>query len=282
VSVTDAAEQSASGQSSTPAISGNGRFVAFASTAPIDALARAPSDRPVRSIYLRDLANGDTRRISVARRGGVPNGASYYPGISGDGRRIVFVSTATDLDGDHPGRRREQVYLHDADTGRLRVLTIGLSGRAADGDSRHPALSDDGRFVVFSSEASDFRCRDRCGPLADRNLVSDVYRLAVASGVADRVSGGATARQAWWRASSGAATDATGQVVVFSSRQPIDEADLEDDDDLFVEVLPAGVATGEPDARGPPPCPPRPAWRRDPAEVGQPLATERRRPPSMP
>ena len=285
VSITDAGGQSASGQSATPAISGNGRFVAFASTAPIDALARARPDVPVRSIYRRDLATGETRRISVARGGGVPNASTYYPAIDGDGRRIVFVSPATNLDGDRRGRRQEHLYLHDTDTGRLRILTHSVSGGSADGDSRHPALSDDGRFVVFSSEASDLRCADRCGPLADRNLVSDVYRLDIATGVVDRVSGGGTAREAWWRSSGGPATDGTGQVVVFSSRQPIDEADLEDDDDLFVEILPAGAEAGGPDGRGPVPCTAGPA--RPPAQsgFGQPpvhLATERRRAPSMP
>jgi Tol biopolymer transport system component len=285
ISVTDAGDQSAVGQSATPAISGNGRFVTFASTAAIDGPARARPDSPVRSVFVRDLGTGETRRISVARGGGVPNDASYYPAINGDGRRIVFVSAATDLDGDGLKRHQEHLYLHDADTGRLRLLTLGTSGGTAHGDSRHPALNGDGRFVVFSSEAANFRCPDRCGPLADHNLVSDVYRLDVVTGIADRISGGATAREAWWRPSSGAATDGTGHVVVFSSRQPIDEADLEDDDDLFVEVLPAGAGAGRTDARGPAPCTAQPAWPPGPTDTGQPVpppATERRRDPSMP
>ncbi len=258
ISVADSGQQPASGQSTTPAISGTGRFVAFASTAPLDATARLRPDAPVRSVYLRDLARGQTRRVSMTRDGGVPNGASYYPAISGDGRRIAFVSIATDLDGE-ARRGQEHIYLHDTDTRRLRLLTLGASGKPADGDSRHPALSGDGRFVVFSTTASNLNCVDRCGPLADLNLVSDVYRLDVTTGLADRVSGGAMARGAWWRASRGAATDRTGRVVAFSSRQPVDEADLEDDDDLFVEALP--------DAAGGRPCP---------------AATERLRPPSTP
>jgi Tol biopolymer transport system component len=240
VSLTDAGVQSAAGQSSTPAISATGRFVAFASTAPIDGPARAQPDDPVRSVYLRDLATGQPRRISGARGGAVPNGSSYDPAISGDGRRIVFVSTATDLDGAPRRRGQAQLYLHDTGTNRLRLLSRGASGDHADGHSRHPALSGDGRFVVFASEASDLRCPGGCGPAADLNLVSDVYRLDVTSGLADRVSGGGLAREAWWRASGGPAVDGTGRVVAFSSRQPIDENDLEDDDDLYVEVLPIG------------------------------------------
>ncbi|MEO5820454.1 MAG: hypothetical protein ABIT71_08095 [Vicinamibacteraceae bacterium] len=250
VSVTDSGQQSVSGQSSTPAISGTGRFVVFTSTAPIAPPSRTHAHDPVRSVFLRDLPAGLTRRISSTRGGGVPNGASYYPTISGDGRRIVFVSIATDLDGARHARQHEQLYLHDADTGRIRLLSRGTAGAGADGASHHPALSGDGRFVVFSSEASDLPCQDRCGPLADLNLVDDVYRLNLATGVADRVSGGRGAREPWWRGSGGSATDGTGRVVAFSSRQPIDEADLEDDDDLFVDVLPGGT----PGALGPPPC----------------------------
>jgi Tol biopolymer transport system component len=271
ISVMDNGQQSASGQSTMPALSGTGLVVAFASTAPIDVKARARPDAPVRSVYRRDLVRGETRRISVALDGGVPNGASYYPAISGDGRRIAFVSTATDLDGEQRRRHQEHVYLHEADTGRLRLLTRGLSGGAADGNSRHPALSGDGRFVVFSTTASDLRCLDRCGPLADLNLIADVYRLDVATGAADRVSGGAMAREAWWRASSGAATDRSGRVVAFSSRQPIDEADLEDDDDLYVQVLPvpedrrAGPGDAAPCPRGADGTPPwQPGWRPGP------------------
>ena len=69
----------------------------------------------------------------------------------------------------------------------------------------------------------------------------DVYRLDTVTGVADRVSGGPLAREPWWNASSGVASDATGRVVAFSSREPIDDADLAHDDDLFVEVLPASA-----------------------------------------
>ena len=63
---------------------------------------------------MRDLADGVTRRISASRDRDGPNGDSYYPAISGDGRRVAFVSTATNLDDDARARKRqENVYLHD-------------------------------------------------------------------------------------------------------------------------------------------------------------------------
>ncbi len=102
-------------------------------------------------------------------------------------------------------------------------------------------MSADGRYVLFSSDASNLHCTDRCGAATDLNLVMDVYRLDTVTGIADRISGGPLAREPWWNASSGVASDATGRVVAFSSREPIDDADLAHDDDLFVEVLPASA-----------------------------------------
>lgn len=259
ISVATTGEQLDWGQSSTPAISGSGRFVAFSSTAQLEAPARGRTDVRLRNVYLRDLTRRETRRISATQSGGLPNGGSYYPAISADGRRVAFVSIATDLEGNPRGRPIEHVYLYDADDGRLRLLSRGAAGGAADGASRHPVVSGDGRFVVFDSEASNLWCPScRAGrpePHADLNLVSDVYRIDTVTGAVDRVSGGESADEPWWRASAGAATDATGRVVAFSSRQPMDDADLEDDADLFVEVLPApgGPAAGQ---GGPTPCGP--------------------------
>jgi Tol biopolymer transport system component len=260
ISLTASGDQSPAGQSSTPVISGSGRFVAFSSTAQLDAAAHAGNDVRLRNVYLRDLSRRDTRRISATHSGALPDGASYYPTISTDGRRVAFVSIATNLEGNPRGRRREHVYLYDADDGRLRLLSRGAAGGAADGDSRHPALSGDGRYVVFGSDASNLWCPFPCRPgrpqtHADLNLVSDVYRIDTVTGAVDRVSRGDSADESWWRSSAGAAIDGSGRIVAFSSRQPMDDADLEDDDDLFVEVLPA-PSIGLADASAARPCRP--------------------------
>ena len=242
ISVTSAGEHLARGQSATPAISGSGRVVAFSSTAPLDA---PPGQREPRTyrrdVFLRDLVDGATRRVSTSRDRDGPNGDSYFPAISGDGSRVAFVSTATNLDDDARAKRQENVYVFDGRTPGLKLLSRSASGGSADGASRHPAISADGRYVLFSSDASNLPCGDRCGPSGDLNLVPDVYRLDTATGAVDRVSGGPFAREPWWNASSGVASDGTGHVVAFSTREPIDDADLDHDDDLFVEVLPGRV-----------------------------------------
>src|SRR4029453_12152139 len=141
------------------------------------------------------------------------------------------------------------VYLYDAHAPRLRLLSRSASGGVADGNSRHPAISGDGRYVIFSSDASNLGSAERCGRPADVNLVPDVYRADTATGLVDRISGGASARGTWWAGSSGPATDRTGRIVAYSSRQPVDEADLDHDDDLYVEALPASDQAGR--RRGP-------------------------------
>jgi Tol biopolymer transport system component len=244
VSLDAGGRQPAAGESSTPAISGSGRVVAFASTAPLGPDQSAATRTLQREVFARDLATGDVRRMSATRGGGVPNAASYYPAIDGDGRRVAFVSRATDLDDDVRATRLEHVYLYDAAAPRLRLLSRSASGGAADGNSRHPAISGDGRYVIFSSDASNLACAGRCGRPADVNLVWDVYRADTASGLVDRISGGASARETWWGGSFGPATDRTGRVVAYSSRQPVNEADLDHDDDLYVETLPAADQAG--------------------------------------
>jgi hypothetical protein len=105
------------------------------------------------------------------------------------------------------------------------------SGQAGNGVSRHPALSGDGRFVVFQSEASDLTCV-RCGS-ADRdiNLVADIFRHDRQTGKTELIS---RDRTPWMEPSIGPAVDRTGRIVAFASRHPRDRADDRHDYDLFV------------------------------------------------
>jgi hypothetical protein len=92
------------GDSFDAAISADGRFVAFSSMAGD----LVPGDHTIhsRDIFVRDLTEGTTLRASVDTDGGDPNGSSYKPALSADGRYVAFESTASDLvDGDG-GRSR--------------------------------------------------------------------------------------------------------------------------------------------------------------------------------
>jgi Tol biopolymer transport system component len=221
--------QPASGSSFGPAISEDGRFVAFSSTAPVEA--PAPKARGINT-YLHDLQTGVTTRISMSTTGGVPDGSSYSPSISSDGRYVAFVSDAGNLVRRGDRNKVSDIYVRDMVARVTELVSRTPSGAPGNGPSGHPALSGDGHIVVFQSEASDLTCGVRC-PQAERdiNLVSDIFRHDRRTGVTETISRG---RTPWMEASIGPVTDRTGAIVAFASRHPLDQADDRHDYDLFV------------------------------------------------
>jgi Tol biopolymer transport system component len=234
VSVDDRGVQQPIGRSYSAAISGNGRFVAFTSTACLDRAPPRPEherqqDCPAQ-IYVRDRVMPRTRPIAIT--GQSPNQSAHSAAISTDGRFIAFASTATNL-----GRRDvsgvNQVYLFDTETEVIELVSRTAAGRPGNGESGRPALSGDGRFVVFQSVASDLVCSG-CGPgERDQNLVDDVFLLDRQRSRMRRLSEG-PGREPWWTASVGPVIDATARILAFSSRHPTGTPDDGADFDLFI------------------------------------------------
>jgi Tol biopolymer transport system component len=108
---------------STASFSGNGRYVAFDST-PVNQ--DAGDNTPVDSnVFVRDLDAGNTTRASVATGGGEPNGSSFDPDISADGKIVGFVSGASDLvAGD--GNALRDVFVADLGQGGARNQLVAL------------------------------------------------------------------------------------------------------------------------------------------------------------
>jgi Tol biopolymer transport system component len=205
-----------------PAISEDGRFVAFSSNV-----------RPARNVnvYLDDLKTGARTTVSVSATGGPADGSSFSPSISSDGRYVAFVSEATNLVR-HDRNKVADVYVRDTVAGITELISRTPSGDAGNAPSRHPGLSGDGRIVIFQSEASDLTCGSRCRPPdRDINLVADIFRRDRSAGVTELISRG---RTPWMEPSMGPAADRTGGIVAFSSRHPLDQADDRHDYDLFV------------------------------------------------
>jgi len=219
-----------SSSSFTPSLSENGRFVAFSSTVPLDPAGR--SKTRLINTYLHDLQTGVTTRVSVSASGGAPDGSSYSAATSGDGRYVAFVSEATNLVKRRDRNTLADVYVRDTVANVTELVSATPSGYAGNGPSVHPALSGDGRFVVFQSEASNLICGERCPPAErDINLVADIFRRDRRTGVTEMISRG---RALWMEPSIGPAADRTGSVVAFLSRHPLDQADDRHDYDLFV------------------------------------------------
>jgi Tol biopolymer transport system component len=92
VSVADGGVQ-ATGGSTEPAVSSDGRFVAFSSAAPN----LAPGNKQVFDVYVRDRVNDTTRPVATSANGDLGNGSSEAPVITPSGRFIAFSSNSSDL-----------------------------------------------------------------------------------------------------------------------------------------------------------------------------------------
>jgi Tol biopolymer transport system component len=155
----------AAGTSGRPSISTDGRYVAFASTAPN--LVRG-DDNGVSDVFVRDRQTGVTTRVSVSSAGVEGNGVSGNPSISGDGRYVVFESRASNLIGENPGRF-QNIYERDLVTGRTQRINYSPGQfTQPDGDSADPVISADGQHVAFDSVATNLGG-------SDTNGVSDVF-----------------------------------------------------------------------------------------------------------
>lgn len=143
----------ANGPSHHPAISGDGRYVAFASVA--SNLTRHVR-RGTSQIYVHDRVTGLTELVTSTGRGRGANADSRRPAISGDGRRIAFQSLASDLtcakacaQGEADTNLLWDVFLHDRSTGRT-MRADGATVRT--GPSQSLSLDEHGRVLAFASE----------------------------------------------------------------------------------------------------------------------------------
>jgi len=168
-----------------PAISGDGRYVAFSSQATnLDPSATSGFFE----VYVRDLTTGNTSRVSRTPTGGEPDNSSFGPiSLSRDGRYVAFVSAATNLvSGGTGGSSNDQVYVYDTKADKTVLVSVTSGGAVADGDQ--PRISADGRYVAFSAV--------RALVPGDTNGVGDVYirdRDADGNGIFDEAGAGKTA-----------------------------------------------------------------------------------------
>ena len=139
------------GDSYTPSISADGRYVAFES----EASNLVPGDTNGRmDVFVHDRQTGQTNRISVTSDGGQGNDRAGLPSISADGRYVVFQSDASNLvPGDTNGRT--DVFVHDQKSGQTTRISVASDGTQGNGGSYRPSISADGRYVTFHSEASN-------------------------------------------------------------------------------------------------------------------------------
>jgi Tol biopolymer transport system component len=230
-----------SGQSASPAISADGRYVAFMSRAdltPRDGSSPtddAPDGNGMFDIYVRDTVMQRTRRVSQSRKGGDTDGPSYHPAITADGRFVAFVSEASNLTRD-AGKHVAQIYLRDMQSGATELISRAPAGRPGDAACARPVVSGDGSVIAYQSLASNLLCDGKCGPSErDINLLWDVY--AYDRPVRRTTRASSDGRQEWVESSRGPSLDDTGRLLSFTSRHPSSPRDEADDEDLFIRDL---------------------------------------------
>jgi Tol biopolymer transport system component len=127
------------GKGWAPSMSGNGRYVAF--VGPVNGLSH---------IFLADLQTDTTRVITQSVRRGRANGSSANPGVSSDGRFVVFQSQASDLVRDEDFNLLWDVFVYDRTTETI----IRVSGDPDDmwmEPSIGPSIDGTGSVIAFSS-----------------------------------------------------------------------------------------------------------------------------------
>ncbi|HVM11401.1 MAG TPA: hypothetical protein VM638_02840, partial [Actinomycetota bacterium] len=135
----------ANGSCSSPAISRDGRYVAWHSTA----TNLVPGDtNGLADIFVRDLVAGTTTRASVSAQGAQADGASTSAAISDDGRVVAFLSSATNLvAGD--SNAFNDVFVRNMEDGSIQIATLSTEGTQGVTAVSQFELSGNGRHVVF-------------------------------------------------------------------------------------------------------------------------------------
>lgn len=210
-------------ESNDPAISADGRFVAFSSTA--SNLVPGDTNGDV-DIFVHDRVSGQTMRVSVASNGTETHGGSIFAAISADGSCVAFCGFAADVVPDDTNDEPD-LFVHDRVSGQTTRVSVDSSGAQANVRTLESSLSANGRYVAFETHAYNLVPGDAVG-------IEDVFVHDRETGQTTRVS--VSANDVPGNAQSGAASiSADGQLVAFFSRAAnLTPADTDLSADIFV------------------------------------------------
>ena len=164
-------------------ISANGNLVAFSSVA--GNLVVADDHPGYMDVFVRNIDKGTTDRVSVHSNGqegdadsGLGDGGQYDTMLemSSSGRFLVFASEATNLVGDDTLGHMD-VFLHDRKAGKTRRVSVKGNGDQGNNDSGNHgiAMTPDGRFVGYASNATDLAPGDNNGTNYDIYLSGPLH-----------------------------------------------------------------------------------------------------------
>lgn len=168
----------------SPSISADSQVIAFDSEDSTN-LPTAPPSRVGSQIYLYDLGSDSIENLSLPKHAGGPDmlGSFTQFKLSPDGRSLVFESTLSNLVPGHDSQSSPNVFLYHRDTDTV-TLVSNTSEEAGSGSA---TFSGDGRFLAFSSAASDL-------VPADTNGAEDLFVYSIADASLERVEVGGSTR----------------------------------------------------------------------------------------
>ena len=224
-----------------PAISGDGRFVAFISYA--DLISGLNGEQG--EVYVRDLLTDTTELISVNTAGNPSGVECSDPGISDDGRYVTFWSQSPNLVASDTNGFHMDAFVRDRTAGTTEVVTRNSNGQQTNswGDEGDDpgvggsAISDDGRFVAFLSVGENL-------VPGDTNDAVDVFRRDLVDGTTIRLSEAGDGTQANGGAGWPVGLTSDGSMATFQSRASnLVAGDNNGVDDIFLwgEAAPATV-----------------------------------------
>jgi WD40 repeat protein len=227
----------------SPTISGLGRHLAFNSYA--DNLV-AGDTNGTQDVFLRDVQQQTTERLSVGYAEAQANSYSWEPSISADGGSVSFSSGASNLTpGDLNGV--QDIFLRDRVLGQTIIISVSSDELPGNRFSSNSVVSADDRFVAFISQATNL-------VPGDTNGLEDIFVRDTVNGTTVRASLGASGEQAALGVLGAPSISADGRLVAFSSRSPLVAGDLNGSSDVFVRDLSAGttirVSVGNQGAEG--------------------------------
>ncbi len=177
------------GSSQMPIVSADGRYILFASTANnlmlmTNGIPMAATTLPTLNVFLRDSASNTTTLVSVNLAGtGGGNGNSLPFGISTNGQFVLFESAAGNLVANDTTNAQE-IFVRDVVNGTTTLVSVNTNGVSGSGESRDPVMTPDGRYVAFTSAATDL-------VPGDTNNIPDVFVRDMQSNSTTLVSVGA-------------------------------------------------------------------------------------------
>lgn len=146
-------------------MSANGRYVVF-TTASANLVIQPVNGQ--RQVYRRDLLLASTRLVSMCDDV-IADDHCRSPAVTDDGRYVVFESRAHGLAPGVFGAMRK-IFLADLLLDQTTVVSVAADGALANGDSFHPTINPNGRFIAFTSEATNL-------VKGDKNGAIDLFRL---------------------------------------------------------------------------------------------------------